>query len=91
MTQYVVKKNRVLSVTWSMRYYYIPDLPEATFVADFTKLLSFFQTKIYEADYKIEHKDHERMLQENKRLRRREGEMRQQMALLQEQVSYAAT
>ncbi|MCJ8733902.1 hypothetical protein PDJAM_G00229000 [Pangasius djambal] len=44
------------------------------------------QTKIYEADYKIEHKDHERMLQENKRLRRREGEMRQQMALLQEQL-----
>ncbi|XP_026860739.2 golgin subfamily A member 6-like protein 1 isoform X1 [Electrophorus electricus] len=44
------------------------------------------QTKIYEADYKIEHKDHERMLQENKRLRRREGEMRQQMSLLQEQL-----
>ncbi|XP_076878939.1 uncharacterized protein LOC143527541 [Brachyhypopomus gauderio] len=44
------------------------------------------QTKIYEADYKIEHKDHERMLHENKRLRRREGEMRQQMALLQEQL-----
>ncbi|XP_066505953.1 TNFAIP3-interacting protein 1 [Hoplias malabaricus] len=44
------------------------------------------QTKIYEADYKTEHKDHERMLQENKRLRRREGEMRQQMALLQEQL-----
>ncbi|KAA0709080.1 hypothetical protein E1301_Tti021269 [Triplophysa tibetana] len=44
------------------------------------------QTKIYEADYKTEHKDHERMLQENKRLRRREGEMRQQMGLLQEQL-----
>ncbi|KAL2077575.1 hypothetical protein ACEWY4_027079 [Coilia grayii] len=44
------------------------------------------QTKLYEADYRIEHKDHERMLQENKRLRRREGEMRQQMALLQEQL-----
>ncbi|XP_051505421.1 uncharacterized protein LOC127412808 [Myxocyprinus asiaticus] len=44
------------------------------------------QTEIYEADYKTEHKDHERMLQENKRLRRREGEMRQQMALLQEQL-----
>lgn len=44
------------------------------------------QTKIYEADYKTEQKDHERMLQENKRLRRREGEMRQQMALLQEQL-----
>uniref|UniRef100_A0A671KDI6 Uncharacterized protein n=1 Tax=Sinocyclocheilus anshuiensis TaxID=1608454 RepID=A0A671KDI6_9TELE len=45
------------------------------------------QTKIYEADYKTEQKDHERMLQENKRLRRREADMRQQMALLQEQVS----
>ncbi|XP_056626284.1 TNFAIP3-interacting protein 3 [Triplophysa dalaica] len=44
------------------------------------------QTKIYEADYKTEHKDHERMLQENKRLRRRESEMRQQMGLLQEQL-----
>ncbi|XP_077091772.1 uncharacterized protein LOC143744269 [Siphateles boraxobius] len=44
------------------------------------------QTKIYEADYKTEQKDHERMLQENKRLRRREGDMRQQMALLQEQL-----
>ncbi|XP_043112448.1 periplakin-like [Puntigrus tetrazona] len=30
------------------------------------------QTKIYEADYKTEQKDHERMMQENKRLRRRE-------------------
>ncbi|XP_031443405.1 sarcolemmal membrane-associated protein [Clupea harengus] len=44
------------------------------------------QTKIYEADYRTEHKDHERMMQENKRLRRREGDMRQQMALLQEQL-----
>ncbi|XP_016111836.1 spindle assembly checkpoint component mad1 isoform X1 [Sinocyclocheilus grahami] len=44
------------------------------------------QTKIYEADYKTEQKDHERMLQENKRLRRREADMRQQMALLQEQL-----
>uniref|UniRef100_A0A3B4E7U4 Uncharacterized protein n=1 Tax=Pygocentrus nattereri TaxID=42514 RepID=A0A3B4E7U4_PYGNA len=50
------------------------------------QFLSYFQTKIYEADYKTEHKDHERMLQENKRLRRREGEMRQQMVLLQEQL-----
>lgn len=49
------------------------------------------QTKIYEADYKTEHKDHERMLQENKRLRRREGEMRQQMGLLQEQVRIKAS
>uniref|UniRef100_A0A8C2BIP2 TNFAIP3-interacting protein 1-like n=1 Tax=Cyprinus carpio TaxID=7962 RepID=A0A8C2BIP2_CYPCA len=44
------------------------------------------QTQIYEADYKTEQKDHERMLQENKRLRRREADMRQQMALLQEQL-----
>ncbi|KAL4648848.1 TNFAIP3-interacting protein 3-like [Arapaima gigas] len=44
------------------------------------------QTEIYEADYKTEHKDRERMLQENKKLRRKESEMRQQMALLQEQL-----
>ncbi|XP_043112530.1 trichohyalin-like [Puntigrus tetrazona] len=44
------------------------------------------QTKIYEADYKTEQKDHERMMQENKRLRRRETDMRQQMTLLQEQL-----
>ncbi|XP_016115897.1 uncharacterized protein [Sinocyclocheilus grahami] len=44
------------------------------------------QTQIYEADYKTEQKDHERMLQENKRLRRREADMRQQIALLQEQL-----
>ncbi|KAG9341718.1 hypothetical protein JZ751_018782 [Albula glossodonta] len=43
------------------------------------------QTRIYEADYKTEHKDRQRMVQENKKLRRKEGEMRQQMALLQEQ------
>ncbi|XP_016325240.1 uncharacterized protein LOC107675423 [Sinocyclocheilus anshuiensis] len=49
------------------------------------------QTKIYEADYKTEQKDHERMLQENKRLRRREADMRQQMALLQEQVDSSNT
>ncbi|XP_018592761.2 TNFAIP3-interacting protein 3 [Scleropages formosus] len=44
------------------------------------------QTQIYEADYKTEHKDRERMLQENKKLRLKESEMRQQMALLQEQL-----
>lgn len=60
------------------------------FILVFCLLVFVFQTKIYEADYKIEHKDHERMLQENKRLRRREGEMRQQMVLLQEQVSWKA-
>lgn len=51
-------------------------------------MFRLFQTKIYEDDYKNEHKDHERMMQENKRLRRREGEMRQQMVLLHEQVKY---
>ncbi|XP_015206992.1 TNFAIP3-interacting protein 1 isoform X3 [Lepisosteus oculatus] len=44
------------------------------------------QTRIYEADYKTEHKDRERMQLENSKLRRKEGEMRQQMALLQEQL-----
>ncbi|XP_066571449.1 TNFAIP3-interacting protein 1 [Amia ocellicauda] len=44
------------------------------------------QTRIYEADYKTEHKDRERMQQENSKLRRKEGEMRQQMVLLQEQL-----
>ncbi|KAJ8282070.1 hypothetical protein COCON_G00045890 [Conger conger] len=44
------------------------------------------QTRIYEADYKTEHKDRQRMVLENKKLRRKEGEMRQQMALLQEQL-----
>ncbi|KAG7464938.1 hypothetical protein MATL_G00170860 [Megalops atlanticus] len=44
------------------------------------------QTRIYEADYKMEHKGHQRMLLENKKLRKKEGEMRQQMALLQEQL-----
>ncbi|XP_028816269.1 TNFAIP3-interacting protein 1 isoform X2 [Denticeps clupeoides] len=44
------------------------------------------QTRIYEADYKAEHRGHERVLQVNRQLRRREGEMRQQMALLQEQL-----
>lgn len=45
------------------------------------------QTRIYEADYKTEHKDRQRMVLENKKMRRKEGEMRQQMALLQELVS----
>ncbi|KAG2463976.1 TNIP1 protein, partial [Polypterus senegalus] len=44
------------------------------------------QTQIYEADYKTEHKDRERMKMENSKLRRKEEEMRQQMALLQEQL-----
>ncbi|XP_023846209.2 TNFAIP3-interacting protein 1 [Salvelinus sp. IW2-2015] len=44
------------------------------------------QTEIYEADYQTEHKDHKHTQQENKRLRRTREEMRQQMALLQEQL-----
>ncbi|MGH0187505.1 UNVERIFIED_CONTAM: hypothetical protein FKN15_025473 [Acipenser sinensis] len=43
------------------------------------------QTRIYEADYKTEHKDRERMKNENSKLRRKEEELRQQMALQQEQ------
>ncbi|XP_058857263.1 TNFAIP3-interacting protein 3-like isoform X1 [Acipenser ruthenus] len=44
------------------------------------------QTQIYEADYKTEHKDRERMKNENSKLRRKEEELRQQMALQQEQL-----
>uniref|UniRef100_A0A8C8RHA6 TNFAIP3 interacting protein 3 n=1 Tax=Pelusios castaneus TaxID=367368 RepID=A0A8C8RHA6_9SAUR len=44
------------------------------------------QTEIYEADYRTEHKDRERIKAENEKLRKKEEEMRQQMALLQEQL-----
>ncbi|XP_077164101.1 uncharacterized protein LOC143822623 [Paroedura picta] len=44
------------------------------------------QTAIYEADYRIEHKDRQRMKAENAKLRQKEEEMRQQMALLEEQL-----
>ncbi|XP_041076993.1 uncharacterized protein LOC121295931 isoform X2 [Polyodon spathula] len=44
------------------------------------------QTQIYEADYQTEHKDRERMKNENSKLRRKEEELRQQMALQQEQL-----
>lgn len=44
------------------------------------------QTQIYEAEYQTEHKDHKHTLQENRRLRRKRDEMRQQVALLQEQL-----
>lgn len=44
------------------------------------------QTQIYEAEYQTEHNDHKHTLQENRRLRRKREEMRQQVALLQEQV-----
>uniref|UniRef100_A0A667Y326 Uncharacterized protein n=1 Tax=Myripristis murdjan TaxID=586833 RepID=A0A667Y326_9TELE len=44
------------------------------------------QTQIYEAEYQTEHKDHKHTLQENRRLRKKREEMRQQVALLQEQL-----
>ncbi|XP_043348104.1 TNFAIP3-interacting protein 3-like isoform X2 [Dermochelys coriacea] len=44
------------------------------------------QTEIYEADYRTEHKDRERIKAENEKLRKKEEEMRQQMALLREQL-----
>ncbi|XP_074863879.1 uncharacterized protein LOC142020141 [Carettochelys insculpta] len=44
------------------------------------------QTEIYEADFRTEHKDRERIEAENEKLRKKEEEMRQQMVLLQEQL-----
>ncbi|XP_063287100.1 TNFAIP3-interacting protein 3-like isoform X2 [Pelobates fuscus] len=44
------------------------------------------QTEIYEADYKTEHTDRERMKTENEKLRKKEREMREQMLILQEQL-----
>lgn len=46
------------------------------------------QTQIYEAEYETEHNDHKHTLQENRRLRKKREEMRQQVALLQEQVVF---
>ena len=46
------------------------------------------QTQIYEAEYETEHNDHKNTLQENRRLRKKREEMRQQVALLQEQVVF---
>lgn len=46
------------------------------------------QTQIYEAEYETEHNDHKNTLQENRRLRKKREEMRQQVALLQEQVLF---
>ncbi|XP_029368856.1 uncharacterized protein LOC115050330 isoform X2 [Echeneis naucrates] len=46
------------------------------------------QTQIYEAEYQTEHNDHKHTLQENHRLRRKREEMRQQVALLQEQLLF---
>lgn len=48
---------------------------------------SFLQTRIYEAEYETEHNDHKHTLLENRRLRKKREEMRQQVALLQEQVA----
>lgn len=44
------------------------------------------QTQIYEAEFQTEHKDHKNTLQENRRLRRKREEMRQQVVLLHEQL-----
>ncbi|XP_060105530.1 uncharacterized protein LOC132579280 [Heteronotia binoei] len=44
------------------------------------------QTEIYEADYRTEQKDRQRIKAENAKLRQKEEEMRQQMALLEEQL-----
>lgn len=46
------------------------------------------QTQIYEAEYETEHNDHKHTLQENRRLKKKREEMRQQVALLQEQVVF---
>ena len=51
-------------------------------------LTAFYrQTRIYEAEYETEHKDHKHTMLENRRLRKKREEMRQQVALLQEQVA----
>ncbi|XP_072294567.1 uncharacterized protein [Eucyclogobius newberryi] len=44
------------------------------------------QTQIYEAEFQMENKSHKHTLQENRRLRKKREEMRQQVALLQEQL-----
>ncbi|XP_061644418.1 uncharacterized protein si:ch211-153b23.7 isoform X2 [Phyllopteryx taeniolatus] len=44
------------------------------------------QTEIYEAEYRTAHNNHKSTLQDNQRLRRKREEMRQQLALLQEQL-----
>lgn len=49
------------------------------------------QTRIYEAEYETEHNDHKHTLLENRRLRKKREEMRQQVALLQEQVASPCT
>ncbi len=49
------------------------------------------QTQIYEAEYETEHNDHKHTLQENRKLRKKREEMRQQVALLQEQVVFKSS
>lgn len=44
------------------------------------------QTQIYEAEFQTEHNNHKHTLHENRRLRKKREEMRQQVVLLQEQV-----
>ncbi|KAJ0003039.1 hypothetical protein NQD34_008188 [Periophthalmus magnuspinnatus] len=44
------------------------------------------QTQIYEAEFQTEHNSHKNTLQENRRLRKKREELRQQVALLQEQL-----
>lgn len=48
--------------------------------------LSFLQMEIYEADYKTEERDWRRITGENVKLRQEDNGMRQQVALLEEQV-----
>lgn len=52
---------------------------------------SYLQTRIYEAEYETQHNDHKHTLLENRRLRKKREEMRQQVALLQEQVASLRT
>jgi len=51
-------------------------------------MLMCHQTEIYEAEYQTEHNNHKHTLQENRKLRKKREEMRQQVALLQEQVMF---
>lgn len=54
-------------------------------------IASYLQTRIYEAEYETQHNDHKHTLLENRRLRKKREEMRQQVALLQEQVASSRT
>lgn len=65
---------------------YISAVPKALIMAHSWFDVFCQQTEIYEAEYQTEHNDHKHTLQENRRLRKKREEMRQQVALLQEQV-----